>query len=292
MKNSINHETCKECYLCMEVCPCKLLSRSETGEVYFLPEKVSICIKCGQCMAICTTKSIQIESLSYENELYDLPENKVDFTEYINFIANRRSVRNFKDKEVPKEVIEKIISSLDYPPYGAAPQDVHITVVNNRQIIEKALPLMSEFYNNIVKWLENPIMRYIIRKKKGAETFSTLTRHLYPIAKTGHYKLEYGDRITRGCPALLIFHAKNDAEEHTDNSLIYTTYAMLAAHSLGLGSTIVSLVPAAINKIDELKEIFKIPKDHEAITSLILGYSKYKYKRAIKRKKKNVFWLN
>lgn len=290
MKNTINEETCKKCKLCIEVCPCNIISMN--GEVHFISEKEHICLKCGQCMAVCNTQSVQIDGISYDNDLFDLPENKVDYNDFIDFLANRRSVRNFKDKPVSKEIIQQIIDSIAFAPYGSAPNKVNISVLNNRKTIELALPLISEFLENIVKWVENPFMRFMIKRKKGIETMNTLKHHLYPIAKTGNYKLEFGDRITRGAPAILVFHANKKAEEHTDNSMIYAVYAMLAAHSLGLGATMISIVPAAINKSKELKAIFKIPEEHDAIISVILGYPKIKYKRAIKRVKDRICWVD
>lgn len=107
----------------------------------------------------------------------------------------------------------------------------------------------------------------MIKKKKGPETFNTLKNHLYPIAKLENYKLEYGDRITRDAPALIIFHADKGAPEHTNNSIIYATYTILAAHALGLGACMIGIVPNAINKVPEVREIFGIPEQHEAVMS-------------------------
>ncbi len=73
--------------------------------------------------------------------------------------------------------------------------------------------------------------------------------------------------------------------------MIYATYSILTAHSLGLGATMIGIIPAAINKVSEVKEIFKIPERNEAVMSVIIGYPKYKYKRTIKRKNKNVEWI-
>jgi len=292
MKNAINQETCIKCKLCIEVCPCNILGLNENKEVYFISERETICLECGQCMAICSSKSLQIGAFSYDNDLFDLPEIKVGYDEWSNFLSARRSIRNFKDKAVSKETIQQIINSIAFAPFGSAPNEVSITVVNNRKTIESALPIISEFLDNIVKWIENPVTRFIIKRKKGAETFNTIKNHLYPIAKLGNYKLEYGDRITRDAPAILIFHANKEAEEHTNNSLIYATYAMLSAHSMGLGASMIGIVPAAINKIKEVKDIFQIPEENEAIISVILGYPKFKYKRAVKREKKHITWID
>jgi len=288
MKNTVNQDLCKKCKMCIDVCPVNIIRVDKNGLVNFISERESICLECGQCMAVCTSDAIKISKYTYAENLFKNPRHDVDFQKYINFIAGRRSIRNFKNKKIDKEFFDQIVSSLDYAPYGAEPNKTQLTIINNRAVIEKTLPLIENFLDNIVKWVENPIVSFMIKRKKGVEMFSTIKNHLYPMAKLENYKLKYGDRITRNAPAMIIFHAKTNAEEHTNNSLIYATFAMFAAHSLGLGSSMNGIVPAAINKVPEVRKLFSIPEDHEAVISLTLGYPKYKYKKAIKREKKTV----
>jgi hypothetical protein len=66
---------------------------------------------------------------------------------------------------------------------------------------------------------------------------------------------------------------------------------MLAAHSLGLGATMIEIIPAAINKVKEVRNIFQIPEENEAVMSVIIGYPKYKYKRAVKRAMHDTDWV-
>lgn len=288
MISTINIDLCKKCKLCIEICPCNIIGINENEEVHFIKERESICLHCGQCMAICSTKAISVNGLSYIDDFVDLPDNNIDYDNFIGFLSTRRSIRNFKDKAVSDEMLLKILESISYAPYGAEPEKINITVVNNREKIETALPYISKFLDNIVKWVDNPIASFMIKRKKGQETFNTIKNHLYPISKSGNYKLEFGDRITRNAPALIIFHAEKGAEEHTNNSLIYATYSILAANAIGLGATMIGVVPAAINKVPEVRELFHIPKENEAIMSVIIGYPKYKYQRTIQRKKQNI----
>lgn len=278
--------------LCIEVCPCNIIGVNGDGVVSFLPERTSICLHCGQCMAICSTKAVKINELSYDKDIFDLPENDVDHNRYISFISNRRSIRNFKETPVSKAIIQQILDSVSYAPFGSEPEKVNIAVINSRKTIETALPFIEGFLDDIIRWIENPIASYMIKRKRGQETFNTIKHHLYPISKLENYKLKHGDRITRNAPAILVLHADKGAEEHTNNSLIYATYIMLAAHSLGLGATMVGIVPAAINKVSEVRDIFDIPEEHEAVISVIIGYPKHKYKRAIRRKVQAIHWVD
>jgi len=290
-KNFVNQEKCKKCNLCIEVCPVNIIGIDNKGLVNFIHERESICLECGQCMAVCPTDAVKISKYTYENNFIKLPKNTVDYQKYIDFIATRRSIRNFKNKPVEKELIEKILNSLDYAPYGAEPNKVEVTIINNRKKIEEILPLTEKFLDNIVKWVDNPIISQIIKHKKGLETFNTIKNHLYPMSKLENYKLKYGDRITRGAPAIIVFHADKGAEEHTNNSLIYATYLIFALHSLGLGGTMNGIIPAAINKEKQIKQMFNIPEQNEAVISIMFGYPKYKYQKTVKREQKKTNWI-
>lgn len=284
MKNFINKEACTQCRLCVEICPCHIYGLNEQNEVYVNHERESICQVCGQYMSVCKEEAIRVEGLSYNENFFDLPENKVGYDDFIDFLSNRRSVRHFKDKPVSDEVINKILDSIAFAPYGAMPEKMHVTVINNSDKIGEAKPYFDKFMLDIVSWIENPIASFFMKRGVDKETFNTVKNHLYPIVKLGNYDPDHGDEVTRNAPALLLFHAKKDAEEHTDNSLIYATYAMLAAQSLGLGTTMNGIVPPAVNRTKKLREIFRIPGDHEVVISIILGYPKYSYRKAVKRK--------
>jgi ferredoxin len=286
----IKNENCSKCGICIEICPALILEKDSEGKVYFNTNKVHLCLGCGHCMAVCNTKSVFANGLQYEKDFFE-------FSEHNNFFSlaeYRRSVRRFKPIPVSKDEIESILHAVSQAPHGDSHQHVEVTVINNRNKIMEALPLMSKFYDKLEKWLHNPIMCNIIKFKKGKDTLNTLKNHVLPRITSGIYRkvsYEY-DGITRGAHTLILFHAHKDSEEHQEDSLIFVTYATLAAQALGLGSTVNGLVPAAINKSKDLKKIFNIPAKHDTVVSLILGYPKYKYKRGIKRQLKKVNWAN
>ena len=286
MQTKIDQSNCKNCGICTEVCPNKIIGKN--GHIHFKQEREHLCLQCGQCMAACPTKSVRIEGLSYEHDFNELPANSFDYKDFIGVLATRRSVRNFKNRPVRDELIDEIVNSVSYAPFGAAPEKMEISIINNRKTIESALPLISDFFHQLEKMIENPIKSIILRVLAGREGFQTVKNHLYPIAKGGNYNLEHWDGITRGAPTLITIHAAKDAEAHTNNAVIYATYMMLAAHAIGLGATMIECLIAAINRNKQLKQIFQIPANNEAVMAVIIGYPKYQYRRTIKRHKYKV----
>ena len=52
-------------------------------------------------------------------------------------IMGRRSIRSYKDKAVPRDVVNKILSAGSWAPSGMNGQPWRFTIVENREIINK-----------------------------------------------------------------------------------------------------------------------------------------------------------
>jgi ferredoxin len=73
------------------------------------------------------------------------------------------------------------------------------------------------------------------------------------------------------------------AEVCPENAHLVCHHSMLAAVSLGLGTTIIGLIPPIVERSKILRERYGIPKENRVLTSLILGYPKYRYRQSIRR---------
>lgn len=291
--NTVNQQTCIKCSSCIDVCPNKIIEMGQASEVIFNSNKQSLCVKCGHCMAICPTKSIKIADLSYEENFIKLPETLVDENSFFDFLSTRRSIRLFQDKPVPRELLEKIINAVSMAPMGFPPHKTEITVAQNKSVINEALKYMIKSYQDLEKGMKNPMIRSIIRFSVNRETFNSIKNHVLPIMKIGLPYMEKtrDDIITRGAPAMLIFHANKTAESHTEDLYICLAYGLLAAHSLGLGATAIGLVPPVIERNKSLRKMFQIPSKNEVLAAMVVGYPKHSFKRGIRRELRNVSWI-
>ena len=84
-------------------------------------------------------------------------------------------------------------------------------------------------------------------------------------------------------PVLMIFHASRWGASYEQNGHLVCHHAMLAALSLGLGSTIIGMIPPVVERSKELRARYGIHKDNRVLTSLILGHPKFRYRQGIRR---------
>jgi nitroreductase/NAD-dependent dihydropyrimidine dehydrogenase PreA subunit len=286
--HSVDLATCKKCHLCAEICPAGIIRADE--EARFLADRIPMCIRCGQCMAACPTRSINIAGLSYERDFFELPQRKESWQEaFYDLVSSRRSIRNFQDRPVPRELLEKIVQAITFAPPGFTPLTVELTVVNNRELIRRAVPLMADMYNSLLKMQTNPVARAILKWKVGEDTYQVLNTHVLPLMKARMPGLKAGteDTIARGAPTMILFHAP----VRNEDIFIALAYGLLAAHSLGLGACGIGLIPPAINRNPELRKMFKVPESNLVLASMVLGYPKYKYSRGILRIPAGLTWI-
>jgi ferredoxin len=288
----IDASTCTSCGACAAVCPNRVLKK-EPGGMSFRSDRLWMCFRCGQCMAVCPTGSVHAAGLSFERDFFDLPEPTRDPQAFFHLIASRRAVRSFQERPVPHALLEKVVQAIQFAPPGFPPIKTELIVVESTERVRAALPHLIALYDRLVKAVDHPVARWVVRRSAGAEKYHTLVQHVVPLMKARLPELKAGteDTITRGAPAMILFLAHRKAENFRADLYIALTYGFLAAHALGLGGSAMDLIPPAVERSPALREMFGISPDHEVGGALILGYPKYTYRRGIRRELKRVTWL-
>ncbi len=69
------------------------------------------------------------------------------------------------------------------------------------------------------------------------------------------------------------------------------TYALPAAHALGLDATMIDLVPPAVNHSAEVGAILRIPEGHQVHAAVIVGIPRYRFRYGIRRDFPAVRWV-
>lgn len=257
----IDIEKCIGCGLCCKDCPEHILVLQD-GKAATLAEK---CLECGHCVAICPKDAITMSGYDMDEvKTYDINIFGIDEDILLNTIKFRRSVRYYKDKQVEKEVIKKIIEAGRYTPTGSNKQRIRYIVV------QKSIPI---FENEALK---------TFRKWKGlAEAVSKFVKMPYDLSK---YKLEPGF-FFHGAPTVIFIISDDDV----DASLASMSMELMA-EAMGLGTLYVGFFTVAAKLNRRIRKDLGLTKKENVVTCLAIGYPDVKYMRTVPRKKADIEW--
>jgi len=168
-------------------------------------------------------------------------------SEFMSIIKERRSVRNYENKTISDEFLNKVLESVRWAPSWANTQCWEVVVVNDQTIKEKLQETISA---------KNPATRAI--------TSAPVVMAVCGKLKTsGSYK----DQVVTKFGDWFMF----DLGLATQN-------LCLTAHHLGLGTVIVGLFDH-----DRAKAVLNIPDGYEPVVLIPMGYPA-KVSKAPKRK--------
>ncbi len=245
------------------------------------------CIACGHCMMVCPKEAIQIEGRCLSHvDIFPVPEkNKsADYPAFLTMLKQRRSVREFADKPVEKELIDNIIVAAQTAPMGIPPSDVHLLVFDSKEKVRTFTDEFSLYLKN-VSWLSSDLFLSLMRPFWGKATGEMMKSFIKPVFKifsggiSGKQNL-----ITYDAPLAMYFYGSPYSD--IADPLIAATYAMLAGESLGLGTCMIGAIHPFIQtgtKAKQFRNKWGIKyKSREGIF-VIFGYPDVKYRRVVKR---------
>jgi ferredoxin len=279
----IDKEACTGDGICVEICPENVLEL-RNGKAAIVETRADICIQCGQCVAVCPAGAIRMPGLP-EDCFQDLKGLPFSDEEFLDFLKMRRSVRAFKNQPVEKDVTLKILDAAATAPMGMPPHSTEVLVVDRREELDFLLEELVKRYASLVKAFSNPLGRMLIRLSAGAEDYLVLKDHVLELVRQANdaYRRDGTDGYMYHAPMLMLFHGNRRSMAYEENAHLVCHHAMLSAVSLGLGTTIIGLIPPIVDQSKMLRNRYSIPQENKVISALILGYPKYKYQKGIIR---------
>lgn len=284
----IDQKKCTKCGTCTAVCP-GIVIEKVNGNYEFVHK--NSCIMCYHCVAVCPAEAVTCDAYP----LSAFP--KIGKTaaaapaEVRELLMRRRSVREFKNKEIPRKTLEQLMEIAVHAPTGSNSQAVGFSVITNRELINKMDRKIMTGFSKLATLVDNPIAVSLVcalaGKKAGDKIVGTkdsLDRYM----KAGEPKSFH---VFRGAPALIVAHAGGDSSVGKDDCIIALAHVNMAAESMGLGATWIGYLVAAARIDPSLKKHFGVPANRSLHAAMILGWPKYKYKRAIPRKSAGVKWI-
>lgn len=280
----IEKDTCNRDGRCKEVCPVGVIDLLADGSPNPSADAEEVCIRCGHCLAVCPTGSFYHRDMDKEKcppvqpALQPTPEQ----CEY--FLRQRRSIRAYKKKPVPRALLQKLVETARYAPSGHNSQKVKWRVFGKREELRTLSGIT-------VDW-----MRWVIAMlpERAAEL------HLERRVKQWDDGI---DGILRGAPILIVAYGEKEIPAlppgyvpELDNQAapldyaIALTYLELAATGLGLGTCWAGYVYKAANTYPPMHKALGLPGGHQCFGAMMAGYPKFSYKLLPLRNRPDITW--
>lgn len=282
----IDTDKCIGCGLCVKVCKDFSLEIID-NKVRQKSESCFGCIACGHCMAICPNGAMEISGRTLSKEdLFDLPKKEFasDYSSLLSLCQRRRSIREFKDKPVERELIEKVIDITRTSPMGLPPSDVNVLIFDTKEKTNQFIQDFSEYLKGI-KWMFSNISLSLMRPFLSKENYELFKDFIQPMLSIYQESMERGENvITYDAPVAIYFYGSPYSDPA--DPIIAATYAMLAAESLGLGTCMLGAIHPFIQngkKAEKFRKAQGIKYKSQEGLFLILGYPDLEFNKGIKR---------
>ena len=171
----------------------------------------------------------------------DKDSKTVSTNETLKVIKSRRSIRAFKDEQVKEADLQAIIEAGLYAPSGMNKQTWHITVIQDKKILDKMTDM------------------FIAQAKKSGKG---------PAAKNPKFRIFYG------APTGIVVSAEDNMQYAPVDCAAAQENMLIAAESLGLGAGWEQM-NMVLFEGDQGKELIKelgIPNGYTPIYTFALGY--------------------
>ena len=168
-------------------------------------------------------------------------------TDLMNIIKGRRSIRKYEDKEVPDDLLNQILESVQWAPSWANTQCWEVIVVKDQGIKETLAEVLPKTNPARKHFTEAPVILVLCGK----------------LGSAGYYK----GQVTTKFGDWFLFDLGLAAQN-----------LCLTAHDLGLGTVITGL-------FDQVKagEILGVPEGYELVSLIPVGYPGHESKAPKRR---------
>ena len=187
-------------------------------------------------------------------------------------IKERRSIRRWKEKEVPDELLKKAVELAAWAPNGGNYQGWRFIVVKNRETIEKMANAVQSAADRVASWPEAKSWEEDVKRYQRNTSFFRDAP-----ACIGVFISEYRsvmDKVLTAREAVdpvanRIMGFRRTAPTAIQSASAAAATMLLAFHQMGLGAV---LLASPLMAKKEIEEILNVPAEMGLVCLIAVGY--------------------
>ena len=263
---------CAQCGQCVADCPMHIIGMADAGPTV-AAENEAMCIRCQHCLAVCPSGAISVAGFD-PKESQPMDGEKPNSAQMESLVRGRRSIRQFKPKDVDKALVEKLLNVAVCAPTGKNARQVRFTVINDRKKLAQFREELMVELSRLVNAGKLP---------PGLELMTSLV-HAWEEKRL--------DIVFRDAPNLVIASAPKTVVSPVPDCIIALTTFELFAQTEGVGTLWCGLVKFLLSDlIPDLGKRLGIPEDHVVGYVMAFGYPAVQYTRMTQHKPADVHWV-
>lgn len=268
---TIDRKRCNQDGLCVAVCPARIIELDDKKFPVVVAEAENNCIHCGQCVAVCPPGCLDHRVMD-ASECTPLQKGLALSKEQSEqLFKGRRSIRNFKKKQVDQSTVSELLDLVRYSPSGHNSGGVRWLVLANKEELQK-------LKEAVAGW-----MMYMLEK------MPELSLSLHLDATLERWK-KGEDVILRGAPMVLVAYADKENRMAPASCTIALSHLELTASAKGLGACWAGYFNTAANVFPPMQQLLGLPEGHVSFGAMMLGHPQFAYSRIPKRVSADIEW--
>lgn len=260
----VEDRRCTRCRQCVAECPSRIIQQGGRALPFIAPEQETLCIHCQHCMAVCPTAALSILGRHPDDSPRVMADLLPTLDQMTMLVRSRRSIRRYRDENVDRALIDRLLSALANAPTGVNRQELTFTVLGDKAV-------MQRFRERMLAGLSAAF-----EAGKVPERFTYLQRAVTAWAA------DRTDVILRGAPHLLVVSAPPDAPCPQQDVALALAYFELMAQSAGLGTVWCGMLSMALAVLPELKDVLGLPANH-VYYAMLFGPPAVRFPRTVQR---------
>ena len=267
-----DQEKCKRDGICAEVCPAGIIELKDKDAFPSLVDGGDeICIRCGHCVAVCPHGAMS-HAIMKPEDCQSVNDDWLFGPEQVeHFLRYRRSIRNYKNKQVEQEILTKLIDVAKFAPSGHNLQPVRWLVIYEKDEVQRMVAFVIDWMRHLIKE-DSPLVAAL---------------HLNRVVSSWE---NGNDPICRNAPHVIVTHAHKEDRAAPTACTIALTYLELAASSFDLGACWAGYFNAAATLWPPMQQELGLPEGNVSFGAMMMGYPKFKYHRLPLRNDAEIIW--